>query len=102
MLAFRVICRFMFLGDSKGDIRILSSITFQTPPELDFIRDGLRLSHRKAIVALSSDPREKVLFSVCSHNLLKMWNLKTGFMLRKISMGKEYLNIRGAIFLVSL
>ena len=88
------------LGDSNGDIRILSSLTFQIPTELSYFKEGFKLNHKKAIITLCCDLTEKVLVSICSQNIVNFWSLNTGIKLKKIILGKEQMNIVSVFFLV--
>lgn len=74
------------------------SLTY--PKDLIYLKEGFTFQHKGGIAAITTDHQDKVLFSICLKNVLKIWNITSGNLLKKFSLGKENLQINNIFFLV--
>lgn len=74
------------MGNSNGVIELLDSLRLDVSSKALYQKEGLYLRHSKYITALQFDSRGISLASVCTDFVLKVWDVSSAKLLKKIQM----------------
>jgi hypothetical protein len=77
------------VGNSDGLIELLDSIRLDLSSKAMYQREGLHLRHNKYITGLSFDSKGISLASICSDFVLKVWEVGSAKLLKKIQMASS-------------
>ena len=75
---------YLALGGSDGLIELYSTIDYSYHTGLKFQAEGTALFHDHPVTLIHFNYNDTILATADSKSLIKLWNLETGRLLRKI------------------